>query len=104
MRLLDNGVKVGLGTDVSGGSSPSMLEVLRAALASSSAINADATNRLTYQEAFRLLTLGGAKVLNMDHEVGSLEGGKFFDALLIDMKTTSNDTFYLEDVALHLAG
>jgi cytosine/adenosine deaminase-related metal-dependent hydrolase len=35
----------------------------------------------------------------MDHEVGSLEVGKAFDALLVDIKTASNDAFFLEDEA-----
>lgn len=41
--------------------------------------------RITYKEAFRMATLGGAKVLNMEDRIGNFEIDKEFDALLIDV-------------------
>jgi imidazolonepropionase-like amidohydrolase len=39
---------------------------------------------LTPMEVIRLATLGSAKVMGLDHEVGSIEGGKRADMILID--------------------
>jgi len=111
-RLLDAGVKVGLGTDVSGGYSPSMLNAIRTSIIASSAMNAhfshdyknlDATvnkflvdankneqekpkyNSLTTNEAFYLATMGGAVAIGLQDKIGSFEAKKAFDALLIDV-------------------
>ena len=39
--------------------------------------------RITVGEALRAVTLGGAYLLKMDHEVGSLEPGKFADMAVV---------------------
>ncbi|MCV9993155.1 amidohydrolase [Paeniglutamicibacter sp. ZC-3] len=39
--------------------------------------------RITVQEALEAVTLGGAYMLKMDHEVGSLEAGKFADMAVL---------------------
>ncbi|KDR23220.1 Guanine deaminase [Zootermopsis nevadensis] len=65
-RLLNAGIKVGLGTDVSGGYSTSILNAIRCALQTSIHIffgkgtDSDYVP-LSYHEAFNLATLGGAK-------------------------------------------
>lgn len=111
-RLLDAGVKVGLGTDVSGGYSSSMLNAIRTSIIASSAMNAhfshdyknlDATvnkflkdankedqeepkyNSLTTNEVFYLATMGGAAAIGLQDKIGSFEAKKAFDALLIDV-------------------
>ncbi|KAG7170881.1 Guanine deaminase-like 1 [Homarus americanus] len=87
-RLLNHGLKVGLGTDCSGGYSSSMLDALRQALQVSNVLALDRDQdyqRLTFKEAFRMATLGGAKVLNMEDRIGNFEIDKEFDALLIDV-------------------
>ncbi len=40
---------------------------------------------ISYKEGLYLATLGGAKALNIDHQVGTFEEGKEFDALLVDV-------------------
>jgi guanine deaminase len=42
---------------------------------------------LTQAEAYYLATLGGARVLGIDDEIGSFDVGKYFDALLVDYRT-----------------
>ncbi|KAK3930206.1 Guanine deaminase [Frankliniella fusca] len=86
-RLLDAGVTVGLGTDVSGGPSPSILDAIRAALDTSIHVSFSKKNYkpLNYQEVFYLATLGGAKALAMDSIVGNFAVGKEFDALLVSV-------------------
>ncbi|KAK3882711.1 hypothetical protein Pcinc_012917 [Petrolisthes cinctipes] len=87
-RLISHGLKVGLGTDCSGGYSASMLDAIRQSLQVSNVLALERDQdyqRLTYKEAFRLATLGGAKVLNMEDRIGNFEIDKEFDALLIDV-------------------
>jgi guanine deaminase len=91
-RLLKSGVKVGLGTDVSGGYSSSILEAMRHAFMMSKCVNMAQTDLkpLSYGELFYLATLGGAQALNIDKEVGNFEVGKEFDALHIDLASVSS--------------
>ena len=88
--FLQEGLKVGLGTDVAGGYSCSMLDAMRQSMTASivsSMRRRDAHEEskdkevellkpLAYQEAFHLATLGGAEVLNMDKVVGNFLPGK----------------------------
>lgn len=85
-RVLDAGVKLGLGTDVSGGYAPSMWDAIRMAIVASSvhSVSGKRPEPLGYAEAFHLATLGGARALALGDEIGSLDVGKQFDALLID--------------------
>lgn len=88
-RLLDAGIKVGLGTDVSGGFSPSILGAIRNALDVSIHISfgkGEDYVPLTFHEAFYLATLGGATAVALDDEVGNFKVGKYFDALIVNMK------------------
>lgn len=100
-RLIKAGLTVGLGTDVSGGNSVSVLTALQRAIEVSKHLdffkkqNILGTGRsetqdndyqqLTYKQAFYLATLGGAKALALDHITGNFSVGKDFDALLVDV-------------------
>lgn len=95
-RLLKEGLKVGLGTDCSGGFSASILDSLRQAVLVSKALSSMSDSpHLTLEESFRLATLGGAKVLHMSDRIGNFEPEKEFDALLVDVeaKGTPLDVF-----------
>eukprot|EP00128_Syssomonas_multiformis_P000886 Colp12_sorted_trinity150504_noHs@21336 len=85
-RLLDVGIKVGLGTDVSGGYSPSMLDAMRQALIASRThfFNDNDHHAISLSEAFYLATVGGSQVLGLDDTIGNFLPGKDFDALLVD--------------------
>lgn len=77
--LLDAGVRVGLGTDsVASNNRLDVLDEARtAALTQRAALRrADA---LTAAEALHLATLGGARALGLDHDIGSLAVGKQAD-------------------------
>lgn len=92
-RALEAGVEVGLGTDISGGFSPSILDGMRHALMTSRHLGrgTDPTlppetrgtgeAPLTAVEAFWLATAGGADALSLP--VGRLAEGLCFDALVI---------------------
>jgi guanine deaminase len=105
--LLDRGIGVGLGTDVSGGYSPSVLEAARLALlvsrhlamphhdgarhgGSGSGCPDDKTAekeaervKLSVEEVLYLATRGGAEVVGLQDRVGAFEVGMEFDAQLV---------------------
>ncbi|XP_075135205.1 guanine deaminase isoform X1 [Leptodactylus fuscus] len=85
-NALNHRVKVGLGTDIAGGYSISLLDAIRKAIETSKILFMEKKNHnvLSYKEAFRLATLGGSEALSIDHITGSFEVGKEFDALLIN--------------------
>ena len=93
-RALEKSLRVGLGTDISGGPSASMFDSCRQAIASSRLLEdgVDPTcpggsrgvagSRIDFREAFHLATAGGADVLDLP--VGCFEKGRLFDAILLD--------------------
>ena len=83
--LLDAGVRVGLGTD-SPASTPSfdVFEELRTAVYAARAREARAT-ALGATEALELATLGSARALRLDDEVGSLTPGKRADLTVLSL-------------------
>ncbi|KAI9861923.1 MAG: hypothetical protein M1813_004992 [Trichoglossum hirsutum] len=85
--LLDSGITVGLGTDVSGGYSPSMLEAVRQASLVSrhvAMLDGDAS-KLSIEEVLYLGTRGGAKVVGLEDKIGGFEVGKEWDAQLVGL-------------------
>jgi guanine deaminase len=93
-RILQHGVHVGLGTDVAGGASPSLLDNARCAVMVSRLLEAGVDPGLSREErrrddsridaltAFWLATAGGG--IALDLEVGVFRAGYQFDALVID--------------------
>jgi guanine deaminase len=94
-RALDKAVRVGLGTDISGGHSAFLLDNARASVTASrmleDGVNRDlspgrrglAGSRIDVAEAFWLATGGGAEVLDLP--VGFFAPGRQFDAVLVDL-------------------
>lgn len=86
-KLINQEIKVGLGTDVSGGYHPSILDAIRTAVHVSNAqaiLNSKSYQPINVREAFRLATLGGSKAMALDDQIGNFVCGKEFDALVID--------------------
>lgn len=112
-RLINGGLKVGLGTDISGGNRISILDSIRAALDVSHHLNfmkkqlvlgtgkvpSNEENEkyepIDYKQAIYLATLGGAQALAMDDKTGNFQIGKSFDALVIDSYVGAVDEFKL---------
>ncbi|XP_033827825.1 guanine deaminase [Periophthalmus magnuspinnatus] len=86
-NVLKHNVKLGLGTDVAGGYSASLLDAMRRAQDSSKvlAMQDPDLEPLTFEEAFRLATLGGSQALSLDDQTGNFEVGKDFDALRVNL-------------------
>lgn len=87
--------QVGLGTDVSGGFAPSILATIQHASFAAKAVafasppggpDSFASKPLRIATLFWLATLGGAEVCNLQHKIGSLEVGKSFDAIVVDIR------------------
>lgn len=83
--LLDAGVTVGIATD-SPASTPSfdIFEELRTAIVAARA-RERRPDALTAQTALELATLGGARVLGLDGEAGSLVPGKWADVTVVSL-------------------
>jgi len=83
------GVRVGLGTDVAGGYSCSLLSGVRHAVCASKCLGRGrssmaAATELDYQYAFWTATLGGACAVGLEDHIGSFAVGKQFDAVVAD--------------------
>jgi guanine deaminase len=110
-RALDLGLHVGLGTDISGGHAPSIIDNCRQAIAASRALEegvdpALAANerrrpgqRIDFREAFWLATAGGAEALGLD--AGVFRAGAPFDAVLIDLAALSSNVRTFEGLDSH---
>jgi 5-methylthioadenosine/S-adenosylhomocysteine deaminase len=80
--MLKAGVKVGLGTDGAASYTYDMLEIGKSAAMLQKVRKLDA-EALTAEMVFRMLTKGGAEVLGMEKETGSVEVGKQADLIMI---------------------
>ncbi|WP_145021508.1 guanine deaminase [Paenibacillus sp. Y412MC10] len=98
-HLHDKGVEIGLGTDISGGFSPSLFDNIRQAVMSSRMLE-DGVNpalpaedrgvpgsRITVNEAFYLATAGGGESLSLP--VGRIQENYAWDVQIIDTKLPS---------------
>jgi guanine deaminase len=100
-RLLDAGVEVGLGTDVSGGYSPSILDSVRQACLVSRHVGfvngGDSKYNIGVAEGLWLATVGGAKVVGMEGRAGAFEEGMLFDVQEIRLGEDVGETPSSED-------
>lgn len=92
--LIEAGVAVGVGTD--GAASNNLLDVLAemrlaAMLAKVSAGDGAA---IPAEQALRMATLDAARALRRDHEIGSIEAGKWADLACIDMQRFNTQPLY----------
>ncbi len=83
-RVRNAGIRVGLGSDIGAGTSASMLT----AMADAYKVQQVRSVSLTPFQLWYLATLGGARVLSLDEETGSLEAGKDADFLVLDLDAT----------------
>jgi len=88
----DRPMLVGLGTDVGGGTSLSMLQTLHEAYK----VSQMAGNTLSPFEAFYFATRGGAKALDLEDTIGSISPGLEADIIVLDMKSTPLITFRMK--------
>lgn len=85
-------VKVGLGTDVGGGDSFSILQTINEAYK----VQQLQGQSLSAFESLYLATLGGAKALDLDDKIGNFEAGKEADFVVMDYHATSLMKFKID--------
>ncbi|MDI7246693.1 MAG: amidohydrolase [Bacillota bacterium] len=99
-RMLEAGVRVGLGTDgAASNNNLDLLEEARIAAFLHKLASNDPTV-LPAHQALYLATLGSARALRLDAEVGSLEAGKKADIILMD--STGPHMYPHHDVFSHI--
>lgn len=99
-ELLSNGINVALGTD--GAASNNDLDLfgeMRTAALLAKAVAGDAA-AVPARTALRMATIGGARALGLDGDIGSLEPGKEADMIAVDLSTADTQPIY--DVASQL--
>jgi len=107
-QLLDKGVQIGLGTDVSGGAHVSIYDSCVQAIVASRAlqegVNASlppedrgtANASINFMEAFWMATAGGGEALGF--KVGIFSEGYCFDAMIVDTAATDSNLVLWEDM------
>ncbi|KAK3791879.1 hypothetical protein RRG08_026782 [Elysia crispata] len=89
-KVMNAGIKLGLGTDFAGGHSPSMLDAIRRGVTAANTLTFSQRSDqgqlelVTYKDLFRLATLGSAELMGISDQIGNFEVGKQLDALVID--------------------
>lgn len=107
-EALSAGVKVGLGSDISGGYELGIQQSMKWAVAVSrsreghrkreqEATSAEKSLGITWKEAIYLATLGGAQAMGMDDLVGNFEVGKAFDAQQVQLGRKRSRIDYFGD-------
>jgi guanine deaminase len=106
-KILDRGVHVGLGTDIAGGASPSLLENARHALIAARHFENGVDPalppgerkrpgaRISTAEAFWLATAGGGVALDLP--IGVFKTGYQFDAIVVEAAAPGSNLFFSPD-------
>jgi 5-methylthioadenosine/S-adenosylhomocysteine deaminase len=83
--MIDKGVNVALGTDGSSSNNNlNMFEEIHIAAIVNKSVNESATS-IPAITALKMATINGARALNWDDEIGSIEVGKKADIIIVDM-------------------
>lgn len=99
--LLAAGVEVGLGTDGPAGSNNNldMIEEMASA-ARLQKIHSMDSSAISSRVVLEMATIGGARVLGLDHLIGSLEVGKRADVIVIDLEDPGIQPVYSVESAI----
>jgi 5-methylthioadenosine/S-adenosylhomocysteine deaminase len=93
-RMLADDLRLGLGTDGAASNNDlSMWEEMDTAAKLHKVFTRD-PKVVSAQEAFEMATIGGARALHMEREIGSLEVGKRADLVIVDLNDLSQTPLY----------
>jgi 5-methylthioadenosine/S-adenosylhomocysteine deaminase len=93
VKLKSAGAVVGLGTD--GSASNNNLDLFQEAdFAAKLQVYREGVGKLKAKDVVRMLTIEGARVLGLDSSTGSLETGKWGDAIVIDINNAHSLPLY----------
>jgi guanine deaminase len=93
-RLARAGVRIGVATDVGGGTSYSMLRTLDEGYKVLQARG----QRLNPLTSFYMMTLGNSRALSLEDEIGSLAAGRAADLAVLDARATPQMALRMETV------
>lgn len=86
-KMLDKNINVSLGTDGQGsGSNLDMFETMKFTALLQKGINENPKDISAY-EVMKMATVNGAKALNMEEKIGSIEEGKKADIIILDINS-----------------
>lgn len=106
-KALDKGLDIGLGTDISGGASPSLLHNCNQAITASRTLEegvnpelpaeqrGSPNSRIDFKEAFWMATTGGGRALNL--KIGQITEGYAMDAIVVDTAVPESNVFVWDD-------
>lgn len=93
-QFLDNNLRVGLGSDsVASNNTCDLLEEGRFAVLTARA-REDKTRLIDAKEVIETMTIGGAKALQLENEIGSLEAGKQADLVVLSLKNIAQQPIH----------
>jgi 5-methylthioadenosine/S-adenosylhomocysteine deaminase len=93
-KMLAAGVRLGLGTDsAASNNNLDMIEEMGSAARLQKVVSGDPAAAPAH-EVLRMATIGGARALHMEDEIGSLEPGKRADLIVVDLSAPSATPIY----------
>jgi guanine deaminase len=101
-KIMERGVKMGLGTDMAAGYSPSVLDSARNTVVASLSLQQQEpseSHALDYLHSFYLATLGGAEALGLEDTIGTFRVGMEFDAFILSASNSSPDIYPRDTLA-----
>jgi 5-methylthioadenosine/S-adenosylhomocysteine deaminase len=97
VRMLELGLNVGIGTDGPASNNDlDMWEEMRLAALLAKGVTSDPT-ALPARQALAMATIGGARALHIDEDVGSLEPGKRADVAVVDLRSVHTTPKFTRD-------
>ncbi len=103
-KLADRGINLGIGTDgPASNNNLDLFEEMRSA-ALISKIAGSEKDALSVNETLFFVTQGGARVLNMENVIGSLEPGKYADLIVVDLNAPHMNPPYCRESFLVYSG
>lgn len=94
LKMHDEGLRVGLGTD--GPMSGNTLDIIGQLgyVAKVHKLNSKDRSALPPKKAVEMATIGGAKAIHREQELGSLEAGKLADVVIVETKSINMNPIY----------
>lgn len=94
LKMHDEGLRVGLGTD--GPMSGNTLDIIGQLgyVAKVHKLNSKDRSALPPKKAVEMATIGGAKAIHREQELGSLEAGKLADVVIVETKSVNMNPIY----------
>ncbi|MDX6711151.1 MAG: 5-methylthioadenosine/S-adenosylhomocysteine deaminase [Blastocatellia bacterium] len=93
-RMIADGIRLGIGTDGAASNNDlNVWEEIDTAAKLHKLISKD-PRVVSAQQAFEMATIGGARALHMEKEIGSIEKGKRADLVIVDLDTLNQTPHY----------